>query len=267
MKRTKWTLIGACAALLATTAAYAQFGSSEKEIRRQARVQWLQTKRHLPPEPNAKVQRYVECVANKVIAQLPAEQRDAFEWEIMVFDEETVNAQVDPNGKIYVYNGILQIADTQDALAAVIGHEITHATLGHTMARARRAARQNAISMISAAATGVQVREYLHLAFALPFYREQEIESDTVGLEHMAKAGFDPRAAIYFWKSMIDYNEKSGKESPPEWLSTHPTDTVRIDSLIKVLAPALAKYNAAQAAGLRPNCQATLGAPVGNTRR
>jgi predicted Zn-dependent protease len=254
MKRFQWTVIAAAAAaLLATTVAHA-FVASEKEVKRQARLQWLQQKRHLPLEPDPRVQAYVACVANRVIAELPAEEREAFDWEVVVFDEDQVNAMVDPNGKISVFNGILRVADTQDALAAVIGHEITHATLGHTMDRMKRAARQDVWSMIGAAATGVQVREYLHIALALPFYREQEIESDVVGLRHMSKAGFDPRSAIYFWKGMIAYNESRGRDAPPEFLSTHPPDQIRIDALIKNLSPALVNYNAAQEAGKRPNC-------------
>jgi predicted Zn-dependent protease len=254
MKRLQWIAIATAAALLTTTVAQAAFLASEKEVKRQARMEWLQMKRHLPLEPNPRIQGYVECVANRVIAELPQEQRDAFDWEIVVFDEDTVNAMVDPNGKISVFNGILRVADTQDALAAVIGHEITHATLGHTMDRMKRAARQDVWGMITAAATGVQVREYLHMALALPFYREQEIESDVVGLGHMSKAGFDPRAAIYFWKGMIAYNQQSGREATPEFLSTHPPDQIRIDALIKNLSPALVNYNAAQEAGKRPAC-------------
>jgi predicted Zn-dependent protease len=254
MKRFQWTAIAAAAALLTSTVAQAAFLASEKEVKRQARMEWLQMKRHLPLEPDARITNYVQCVANRVIAELPPEQREAFDWEVVVFDEDTVNAMVDPNGKISVFNGLLRIADTQDALAAVIGHEITHATLGHTMDRMRRAARQDVWSMIGAAATGVQVRDYLHIALALPFYREQEIESDVVGLGHMSKAGFDPRAAIYFWKGMIAYNEQSGRENPPEFLSTHPPDQIRIDALIKNLSPALVNYNAAQAAGKSPAC-------------
>jgi predicted Zn-dependent protease len=254
MKRFQWTVIATAAALLATTVANAAFLASEKEVRRQARLEWLQMKRHLPLEPDPRVQNYVQCVADRVIAELPAEQRTGFDWEVVVFDEDQVNAMVDPNGKIAVFNGLLKIADTQDALAAVIGHELTHATLGHTMDRMKRAARQDVWSMIGAAATGVQVRDYLHIALALPFYREQEIESDVVGLGHMSKAGFDPRSAIYFWKGMIAFNESSGREKPPEFLSTHPADQIRIDALIKNLTPALVNYNAAQAAGKRPAC-------------
>lgn len=262
MKRFKRTVMAAAAlTLLVGAAAQAAFLASEKEVRRQARVEWLQMKRHLPLEADERVSRYVQCVANSLIAQLPSDQKEAFDWEVVVFDEDQLNAMVDPNGKIAVFSGLLQVADTQDALAAVIGHEITHATLGHTMDRMKRAARQDIWGLIGAAATGVQVREYLHIALALPFFREQEIESDLIGLTHMSKAGYDPRAAINFWKGMIAYNRANRRDRPPEFLSTHPSDQLRIDALIKELAPALGNYNAAREAGRRPACQANFSAP------
>ena len=268
MKRLKWTLFAAGIALLATTVAQAQLGVGEKELRRQARLQWLQIKRHLPVEPDERVQRYVRCVTDRVIAQLPAEQRDAFEWEVVVFDDDEPQAFADPNGKIGVYTGLFKVADTQDALATVIGHEVTHATEGHTLARARRGARQEAWAMISSAATGsaymgAEVRRYLHLSLALPFEREHEIEADVIGLDRMARAGFDPRAAVNLWKGMTAYNQSQGRDPPRGLEATHPPDDVRLDNLVKVLAPALVEYNAAQEAGRRPNCQANLAAPKG----
>jgi predicted Zn-dependent protease len=258
MKRIQWTLLAAGAALLATSVAQADFLASEKEVRRQDRTQWLQMKRHAPLDPDERVQRYVKCVTNRVIEQLPPEERDAFEWEVLVFDDDDPQATSDSNGKIAVYSGLFKVADTQDALAAVIGHEVSHTTLGHTLDRARRAARQDNLAMISGALTGVQqdVREYLHYALALPFYREQEIDADVLGLERMAKAGFDPRSSINLWKGMLAYQQSLGREPPPEFYSTHPPEQIRIDRLIKVLTPALIEYNAAQEAGRRPNCQA-----------
>ena len=86
MKRFQWSVIAIALALLAN-AANGQFVVSEKEIKRQARVEWLGMKRHIPLEPDARVQKYVECVANSVIAQLP-EKFASVEWEVVVFDED-----------------------------------------------------------------------------------------------------------------------------------------------------------------------------------
>lgn len=254
MKRLQWSLLAAGLAFL-TNAAYGQFIVTEKEIRRQARVEWLGMKRHLPLEPDTRVVRYVQCVADNIIAQLPAEHQ-TIEWEVVVFDEEQINAFADPNGKIGVFNGILRVADTPDALAAVIGHEVAHATEGHVMQRARKNARQEVWAMLGGAATGATDvwRESIAIGLGLPFAREQETESDLVGLEYMANAGFDPRASVYLWKNMAAAKEADGRERPPEFLSTHPSDSARIDNMIKSLTPALVKFNAAREAGNRPAC-------------
>lgn len=256
MKRIQWTLITACAAMLTATVAQAAFLVSEREVRRQARVEWLSMKRHLPLEPEVRVQRYVECVAHNIIAQLPPEHA-SFEWEVVVFDEEEINAFADPNGKIGIFNGILKVADTPDALAAVIGHEVAHATEGHVMDRARKNARQEIWALLGGAATGAPDlwRQGIAIGIGLPFARDQETDADIVGLEYMAKAGFDPRAAVYLWKNMSAAKTASGRQGPPEFLSTHPSDSARIDNMIRSLTPALIESNAAREAGRRPNCQ------------
>lgn len=254
MKRIRWSVMALACVLLAS-AANAAFLVSEKEVRRQARVEWLSMKRHLPMEPNPGIVRYVQCIADKLIAELPAE-REAFDWEVIVFDEEEINAFADPNGKIGVFNGILRIADTPDALAAVIGHEIAHATEGHVMDRARKNARQEIWAMLGGAATGATglVRDSLAILSGLPFAREQETEADLIGLEFMAKAGFDPRASVYLWKNMAAAHKADRRERPPEFLSTHPSDSARIDNMVRSLTPALIEYNAAREAGKRPAC-------------
>ena len=256
MKHLQWLAL-ASTAVFSAGVANAQFIVSEKEIRRQARVEWLGMKRHIPLEPDVRVQRYVQCVANQVLAQLPpTEENQQLEWEVVVFDEDQINAFADPNGKIGVFNGILRVADTQDALAAVIGHEVAHATEGHVMQRARKNARQEVWAMLGGAATGSPDlwREGIAIGLGLPYAREQETEADLIGLEYMANAGFDPRSAVYLWKNMAAAKDAEGGERPPEFLSTHPSDSTRIDQMIKSLTPALVKYNAAREVGKRPAC-------------
>jgi predicted Zn-dependent protease len=254
MKRVQWSAIALGLTLFAGSAS-AAFLVSEKEVLRQARVEWLSMKRHLPLEPDPRIQRYVECIANNIIAVLPPEHAN-IGWEVVVFDEEEINAFADPNGKIGVFNGILKVADTPDALAAVIGHEVAHATEGHVMDRARKNARQEIWAMLGGAATGAGDlwRQGIAIGLGLPFAREQETDADLVGLDYMAKAGFDPRASVYLWKNMAAAKAESGRERPPEFLSTHPSDSARIDNMIKSLTPALIEYNAAREAGNRPAC-------------
>jgi predicted Zn-dependent protease len=257
MKRLQWSVVAFAAIGLANSASGA-FLVSEKEVLRQARVEWLSMKRHIPLEPQPKIQRYVECVADSIISTLPEELTANIDWEVVVFDEDEINAFADPNGKIGVFNGILRVADSPDALAAVIGHEIAHATEGHVMDRARKNARQEIWSMFAGAAMGARDmwRQGLAILSGLPYAREQETEADLVGLEYMAKAGFDPRAAVYLWKNMAAAKLAEGRERPPEFLSTHPSDSARIDNMIKSLTPALIQYNAAREAGHRPACTA-----------
>jgi predicted Zn-dependent protease len=253
--RSVWLLIAGCAILAANGVAQAQLIVSEKEVRREARVEWLSMKRHLPLEPNPRVTAYVQCVADHILATLPPEQAHA-DWEVVVFDDDTINAFADVNYKIGVFTGLLRVADTPDALAAVLGHEVAHATEGHVMQRARRGARTNALVLLGAAATGIN-RDLLNqgatIGMSLPYAREQESEADRIGLHSMAKAGFDPRAALELWKNMAA--ALNGKGSPPEFLSDHPADDTRLETVVKSITPALIEYNAAIEAGKRPNCQ------------
>jgi predicted Zn-dependent protease len=191
-------------------------------------------------------------VAYNIIDVLP-EEYDALDWEVVVFDDEAINAFAMPGGKVGVFTGILRVADTPDALGAVLGHEIAHLTEDHVMERARRQSRTEALVLLGGAATGMRgsVRDGATIFLSLPFGREQESEADIVGLRYMAKAGFDPRASIYLWKNMAATRE--GRT--PEFLSTHPSDDRRLDDLVKSLTPALIDYNTAREAGIRPGCQ------------
>jgi len=244
-------LISGVLGILALSAAQGAIFVSEKEIERKYRVEWLSMKRHLPIVPEKRVQSYVTCVAHSIVNVLDEEHQN-LDWEVIVFDDGQKNAQVMPGGKIAVYAGILEVADTPDALAAVIGHEIAHLTQGHVLERERRAARTDALTVIGNAATGLggMVREAATLGLFLPFSRGQETESDTVGMQYMAKAGYDPRAALYLWRKMSDLREARA----PEFASSHPAPETRMHDIVQHLTPTLSVYNAAREAGVRANC-------------
>jgi len=233
------------------SAGYGQLIVTQKEIERQSRTQWLLLKRQTPRAPSQRLQAYVECVANRIIDVLDPEF-DNLAWEVVVFDDEAVNAFAMPGGKIGVFTGILNIADTPDALAAVLGHEIAHLTEDHVIERARRQLGSSVAGILGGAATGMP--DVAHSAstilLTLPFSRKQESEADIVGLEYMAKAGFDPRATIALWKRMGEARENR----TAEFLSTHPSDDRRLDDIVKSLRTALIEYNAAREAGRIPNC-------------
>jgi predicted Zn-dependent protease len=244
--------MGAAIGILAASTAQAQLFMTEKEILRQARVQWLMMKKHTPLAPEGRIQTYVECITNRIIEVLDPSYQD-LSWEVVVFDDDAANAFAMPGGKVGVFTGILKVADTPDSLAAVIGHEIAHLTEDHVMQRAKKDTRTNALVLLGGAATGMGdlIRTGAVIGLSLPFDRRQESEADVVGLEYTAKAGFDPRASIYLWKNMSAMN----KGAPPEFLSTHPSSDRRLDDLVKSLTPALVQYNQARDSGRLPNCQ------------
>jgi predicted Zn-dependent protease len=241
-------------ALLLLATAHAQLFGGEREINRQANVQWRMMKQAIPEALDPRVQRYVECVAWRIIGILDDEWQDRFAWEIVVFEDDSLNAFAMPGGRIGVFTGLLRVADTPDSLAAVIGHEVAHLTEDHVMQRARRARRTEGLAILGSAVTGIHpdlVRTGAAIGLTLPFNREQETEADVVGLQYMARAGFDPRASLELWRNMSGQRQ----HRQAEFLSTHPADDRRMDNLVRSLTPALIEYNQALEAGRRPNCR------------
>ena len=186
------------------------------------------------------------------------------EWELAIFEDNQVNAFAMPGGKIGVYTGILEVTEDEHQLAAVIGHEIAHVTARHVNERASRGALTGigieALAVImgggytGGAYTASQVLGAgAALGMELPMGRGQESEADVVGLEYMAKAGFDPRAAVDLWQNMA----AMGGKKPPEHLSTHPASETRIENLINQWQKTLPIYNEALAEGKNPQCKKT----------
>jgi predicted Zn-dependent protease len=240
------------AGLIAASAANAQLFVTKKEIERQTRVQWLTMKRGLPIHPSKRYQNYAVCVANQIIGVLD-EEYQTLDWEVIVFDDPAVNASVLPGGKIAIYSGIFEVADTPAALAAVLGHETAHLTQDHVIERVRASSRTNALVIIGNAATGLggMIGAGAELGLMLPYQRGQETEADLVGMTYMAKAGYDPRATLYLWRNMAARDDRRQSE----FVSTHPSPDTRMADLAGNLAPALAEFNAAREAGKQPNCQ------------
>jgi metalloendopeptidase OMA1, mitochondrial len=174
-----------------------------------------------------------------------------YDWEFTVLDEpQTVNAFCLPGGKVAVYTGIIPVAKNNAALAAVMGHEVAHAVLRHA---GERMSQQMVMQMgLSAAALTFSDSEYKNtiagllgigaqFGIALPFSRYHESEADRVGLEYMAKAGYDPREAVGLWQRM---GALSGGGRPPEILSTHPDPSRRAKELERHMPRALSLYQA-----------------------
>jgi len=207
-----------------------------------------------PVETDPAINDYVRCIADAILAQVGDKKTS---WEVVVFKDDTPNAFALPGGKMGVYTGMLKVAVNQDQLASVMGHEVGHVLAQHGN---ERVSQQQVTSVALAAAAGSgYVDPYTMQALGLgaqvgillPYSRTHESEADIIGLDLMAKAGFDPRQSVQLWKNM----QKSSGESPPEFLSTHPASSTRIDALLAEMAPALATYNAARAKGNKPACK------------
>ncbi|WP_456242977.1 M48 family metallopeptidase [Spiribacter onubensis] len=202
---------------------------------------------------------YVECVADAIIPQVPAEYAENG-WEVTVFDSEQINAFALPGGKIGVYTGLLAVAENQDQLAAVIGHEIAHVMAEHANERmSTQFATTVGLGALQVAAGDDPERQELmavlgvgaQVGILLPFSRLHESEADEIGLDLMARSGFDPEASVALWRNMA---EASGN-GPPAFLSTHPSRDQRIDDLQAAMPRALYLYEQAVEAGRRPDCQ------------
>jgi predicted Zn-dependent protease len=178
----------------------------------------------------------VRNISKRLIAETPVFRKDAIKWpwEVNVISTEERNAYAMPGGKIMVYSGLVTGLKLTDAeLSAVIGHEMAHALREHSRERVSRAYGQQLALTVGAAALGLGDNS-LRLAdaigqvtFQLPHSREQEAEADRIGMELMARAGYDPHAAIAVWNKM----SAAGGGAPPEFLSTHPSDKSRIKDL------------------------------------
>jgi len=173
-----------------------------------------------------------------------------FKWEYNLVDSKEVNAWCMPGGKIVVYTGLLPISQNEAALAVVLGHEISHALLQHGNQRMSQGLIQQlgGVALSVAVANKPQETQSLFMTaygvgsqvgVMLPFSRKQELEADHYGLLFAARAGYNPQEAIALWERM---EKASAGQSPPEFLSTHPSEGRRIDQLKQFMPEAMKEY-------------------------
>ena len=227
----------------------------EKAMGLQAWDELLQTEQPLPPsDPNAQV---IRGIMQRLVAKVP-EVSDAlaaehnlqaqhiektFDWDVNVLQSDQVNAFCLPGGKMAVYTGLIPVAQNNDAMAIVMGHEITHALLRHGAQRMTEQ-RLAQIGQMAGAMSGMDqaqmqaVMSVYGYGRALPYARKQETQADEMGLMLAAAACFNPEEAIPLWQRM---DQASGGEAPPEFASTHPNPGTRMQNL-QALMPKAMEY-------------------------
>ncbi|HBE40131.1 MAG TPA: peptidase M48 [Bacteroidales bacterium] len=202
----------------------------------------------------AMVDRVGARIANAITKYYNTEEKksvlEGYSWEFNTIDDKKViNAWCMPGGKVVVYSGLLTVTQNETALAIVIGHEIAHSIAKHGNERMSQALVQQMGGMALEIALAQKPQETQDLFMAtygigsqlgamLPWSRQQETEADQYGLIFSAMAGYDPREAIPFWQRM----SAAGGGSPPEFLSTHPSDETRLRKLNQFMPEALKYY-------------------------
>lgn len=183
----------------------------------------------------AQVQR-VRAIANRLIPQVAVFRPDALKWnwEVNVLTSPEVNAWAMPGGKMAVYTGLIEKLNlTDDELAAVMGHEISHALREHARERASEQMVAGGLISVGSALFGLgdlgqKGAEFAYMGLlGLPNSRRHETEADRIGVELAARAGYNPRAAITLWEKMA----KAGGGEPMKFLSTHPPREDRLSDL------------------------------------
>lgn len=190
----------------------------------------------------------VKNIAAKLIPTTAAFRKDApaWAWEVHVITSSELNAYCMPGGKIIFYSGLIDSLHLTDGeIAAVMGHEISHALREHGRERmSEQLAEQGLLTGLSL--SGTMDPKYAQVAaiasqvfYTLPHSRTQESEADEMGVELMARAGFDPRESLTLWKKM---DAAAGGSKPPEFLSTHPVDQKRIEQLQALMPKVVPLY-------------------------
>ncbi|GAA4300521.1 M48 family metallopeptidase [Nibribacter koreensis] len=194
-------------------------------------------------------QRIQGAVESFMRQQGASDQLAGYQWEFNLIQDDTQqNAFAMAGGKTAVYTGLLPITKDETGLAVVMGHEIAHAIAKHSNERiSQQVAAQGVGTSLGALGTGASA-QIINTAYGIgagvglmKFGRTQESEADRLGLIFMAMAGYNPEGAVSFWQRMA---AASNGQSPPEFLSTHPSNETRISDIQKHMPEAKKYYNA-----------------------
>ena len=223
-------------------AAYEQFRTKAKLINKGSQLKEV-----------VKIGKRIEvAVSSFFINQGKEDPTRNFGWDyILVNNDKVVNAWCMPGGKIAVYTGLLKITKNKNALSIVMGHEIAHAVARHSVERASQAMTLNLGTTVADIFLGGAIQrtrnavgkntgmDIFQLGIMNPFGRKQESEADYLGLIFSSLAGYDIRESVPLWERMAEKNK--GKE-PPQFMSTHPSSSKRIESLNNWINEVIIKY-------------------------
>lgn len=204
---------------------------------------WAETKAQTPIWTNAAANRRMQTIGNRISSVV---NYPGAEWEFVVFDSDELNAFVLPGGKVGFYRGLLNFADNDDQVAAVLGHEVGHVTARHA---AKRIGQQTAASLalqggqMLLGSTVQMSSETLNMVMAaagagvsvgvlMPFSRENESQADLLGADYMHAAGYDVKQSVRLWEKMA----AASTSRPQEWMSTHPDPNRRARELEQYIA-------------------------------
>ena len=221
---------------------------SEQEVTKMSLQTWQRIKQDEPPSQDRAMQRRVERIARRITQAAGVAGGEP--WEVVVFQGDQVNAFALPGRRIGVYEGLVDLAASDAEIAGVVAHEVGHVLEEHSQERLGAAKlSQVGVQTLNAALQAGNVGYANQIAgllgagakygVILPYGRTQELEADRFGLMTMAKAGYDPRAAIDFWTKM---SRQSGGKAPPEFASTHPSNERRLNQLREMLPEAMKIY-------------------------
>ena len=225
----------------------------EKALGLQAYNEILSQEHALPAD--ADVSRQIRQIAQRLIAKTdvvetalaeehhmqPQHYARGFDWDVKVIQSDQANAFCLPGGKMAVYTGLVPVAQNADAMAVVMGHEISHALLRHGAQRMSRGKLEQ-LGQMAGAMSGMDqgtmqaVMSAYGYGSALPYARSQESQADELGLMLAAAACFNPQEAIPLWQRM---DQMSGGQKPPEFASTHPSAGTRMEHLQSLMPKAM----------------------------
>lgn len=219
---------------------------SEDQVEEMGAETWQRIRSETPASDNRQYQEAADRIVRQLVG---AGGGNPGEWQAVVFAGDEANAFALPGQRIGIYEGMFELVENEDQLAAVIAHEIGHVQADHAQERvSSQVATQGAVQLVSAALQVGNVGYANAIAGALgagaqygvllPYGRNQELEADEMGLRLMAQAGYDPREAVGLWRRM----QEQGGAAPPAFLSTHPAPGDRIEELQERMPEALETY-------------------------